>query len=719
MLRACWRLGAAVALLSGLALVPTSSASTPYPVTPYQPGAGTATPIQHVVVVFQENVSFDHYFGTYPNAANASGEPAFRARPGTPTPNNYISHPALLTSNPNTDASTHAVANPQRLDRSQALTCDQDHDYTDEQQAFDGGAMDKFTQPSGGGGVDVGSCSTPHAYMTPDLVMDYYDGNTVTGMWNLAQHFALNDNSFGTVFGPSTPGALNLVGGQTNGVTLTDVGAPCTTPGSSPTSSCSASGNYANGTVIGDPDPLGDDCSNPNRTQVQLADSRGSAHPDTNIGDALSAAHLSWGWFEGGFRPTAVNNGTAVCGSRHFNIAGNSSADYSPHHEPFQYFPTTLNQHHLSPSSPQQIGQDDPAGTPGSQRVNHQYGLADFYTALQDHNLPAVSFLKASEYQDGHAGYSDPLDEQTFLADLLDTLQRSPEWSSTAVVIAYDDSDGWYDHVFHSPVNTSQDPTNDALTGAPPSGQCGAPSAGNPLGGLEDRCGPGPRMPLLVVSPWARQNFIDHTFTDQTSILKFVEENWGLDPLGGNAFESLSGLSGGVEGPMGTGDLRAMFDFNPAHERARPVLLDDQTGQVTSPPPQEPQGPPGAPEQDAQGGQQGPQGDAARGPRRTPGAQGPTGPAGPPGPHGATPHVVCSVKAIARRIRVSCVETGAVSRTRSRARVRLSDGHRVVAAGAGRLGAIRLRGRARHGVYLLTVTVTVAGAATDRQVVVL
>ena len=151
----------------------------------------TATPIKHLVVIFQENVSFDHYFGTYPYAQNPAGEPKFTAKAKTPSVNGLSQN--LLTHNPN-------LANPTRLDRSQALTCDQDHGYTAEQQAFDHGLMDKFVQYTSGGG-----CTDP------SVVMDYYDGNTVTGLWNYAQHFALSDNSYGTTFGPSTPGALKLV----------------------------------------------------------------------------------------------------------------------------------------------------------------------------------------------------------------------------------------------------------------------------------------------------------------------------------------------------------------------------------------------------------------------------------------------------------------------------------------------------------------------------
>src|SRR3984885_13427092 len=161
-------------------------------------GVETATPIKHVVIIFQENVSFDHYFATYPNATNASGEPRFFALPGTPTVNGLTS--ALLTSNPNATNPINAAGktNPFRLDRTQAATADQDHDYTPEQQAFDHGLMDAFP-------FSVGTAGPPPKGITNNsLVMGYFDGNTVTGFWNYAQNFAMSDNSYGTTFGPST-----------------------------------------------------------------------------------------------------------------------------------------------------------------------------------------------------------------------------------------------------------------------------------------------------------------------------------------------------------------------------------------------------------------------------------------------------------------------------------------------------------------------------------
>ncbi len=225
--------------------------------------AKTTTPIKHVVVIFQENVSFDHYFGTYPKAANLPGEPQFTAAPNTPSIDGLTN--ALLTNNPN-------GANPKRLPPSQALTCDQDHAYTDEQTAYDNGKLDKFVATLNGS-----KCKDK------SIVMDYYDGNTVTALWNYAQHFALSDHSFDTIYGPSTPGAINLVSGQTHGATPADVSVPGYT-------------SVANGTIINDLDPTLDDCSK--GTTAQLS--------GKNVGDLLNAKNVTWGWFEGGFRPSAT-----------------------------------------------------------------------------------------------------------------------------------------------------------------------------------------------------------------------------------------------------------------------------------------------------------------------------------------------------------------------------------------------------------------------------
>ena len=482
----------------------------------------TATPIRHLIVIFQENVSFDHYFATYPVAANPPGEPTFMARSGTPTVNGLTQ--GLIENNPNATA-------PFRLARSRAATCDQDHDYTAEQQAMDGGIVDKFVETLGNGPGTDGSLVCDKRD-----VMGYFDGNTVTALWNLAQHFSMSDNSFGTGFGPSTPGALNLVSGNTGGaidINSSEVVFDPTT-------------NIF--TVTGDPQPEHDDC--------KTRDSVGMS--GRNVGDLLSDKGITWGFFEGGFRPTVAFNpaqpgSKAVCGAFHIGSDGLKKGDYIPHHQPFQYYPSTSNPHHLPPLSATLIGHN-------ADQANHQYDLSDFWDAVAVDNMPAVSFLKAPGFQDGHAGYSDPLAEQTFIVGVLNRLQERHEWKDTAVIIAYDDSDGWYDHVMPPIVSPSGSPA-DALNGV---GICGTPKAG----AIQGRCGYGPRLPLLVVSPWAKRNFVDHSVTDQSSILRFIEDNWNLGRIGSGSLDELAG------------PLDNLFDFT--HRAMRRVILDPTSGTVVS-----------------------------------------------------------------------------------------------------------------------------------------
>jgi len=496
----------------------------------------TATPIKHVVVIFQENVSFDHYFGTYPHAANTDGS-TFHAKPDTPAVNGLT--PALLTDNPNS-------AQPQRLSHSEALTCDQDHAYTPEQEAFDNGKMDKFVQFT-----QTATCTgQPVLFGTPGLVMDYYDGNTVTGLWNYAQNYAMSDNNYNTDFGPSTPGALNVISGNDGSAYAANptTGAPEPDPGT-----VSALNSSGLGTIYGDLDPYYDQCSDSSHTSsnpVGIATGQ-------NIGDLLNARHITWGWFQGGFAPTGTNAaGDAVCGASHQNIGGNTVGDYSPHHEPFQYYKSTANPEHLPPSSEAAIGRTDQA--------NHQYDLSDFYTTLKDGNMPSVSYLKAAEYQDGHAGYSDPLDEQQFLVNTINQIEESRYWPSTAIVITYDDSDGWYDHQASKIVNGSNTAADTALCS----------TAAVTLGSFPDRCGYGPRLPLVVISPWTRQNYVSHNLTDQSSVVKFIEDNWLRGQrLGGGSYDA---TSGSLDAPGG------VLSFRRPH--FLPLILNPATGKPVFPP---------------------------------------------------------------------------------------------------------------------------------------
>jgi phospholipase C len=507
----------AVAVAALIAATTGSSAAKAPKAIPDR-SATTASPIKHLVVIFDENVSYDHYFGTYPKAANTDGTTFY---PATSTPkNNNLITSGLLVSNPN-------LYYPSRLTSAQALTCDQNHAYGPEQQAADNGAMDKVVQ-----NVSVDSCTGE--FGTPGLAMDYYDGNTVTGMWNYAQQYAMSDNSYDSTFGPSSPGAINLVSGQTHGFrAVTSVTHQPTTDSFAVVSP----DQNGVGTVINDPDPAFDDCSDTNHTSTNNL----AAGTGQNIGDLLNARGVTWGWFQGGFAPTtpAGNaNQFAVCGAKHTNIGGASVVDYSPHHNPFQYYASTANPHHLPPTSVNKIGKTDQA--------NHQYDLSEFSVALNAGHLPAVSFLKAGEYQDGHAGYSDPIDEQHFLVNEINALQQSPDWSSTAVVIAYDDSDGWYDHVAATIKNSSHTAQDASIC---------TTSTAKVSGGYQDRCGPGPRLPLLVISPWSKTNFVDHKATEQSSITQFIEDNWFTPRIGDSSFDARAG------------SLDNMFDFTQSNNK--------------------------------------------------------------------------------------------------------------------------------------------------------
>jgi phospholipase C len=223
------------------------------------------------------------------------------------------------------------------------------------------------------------------------------------------------------------------------------------------------------------------------------------------------------------------------------------STDYIPHHEPFQYYASTQNLQHTRPTSVATIGHTDPA--------NHQYDSHDFFDALAAGNLPAVVYLKAPAYQDGHPGYSNPLDEGNFVTSVVNAVQASQEWSSTAIVFAYDDSDGWYDHQA-PPIRNRSTSTADALNGAgfcntgaqqtgasPATPLLGSPPAdGGAAQPAQGRCGYATRVPMLVVSPYAKRNFIDHTLVDQTSILRFIEDNWlgGQRIQAGGSFDTLA-----------------------------------------------------------------------------------------------------------------------------------------------------------------------------------
>jgi phospholipase C len=605
--------------------VATTGGTPPPTVTPGPTVSGLGspkTPIQHLVVIFGENISYDHYYATYPKIGYNAADPAdssesdqsnFPANATAPANNNLvaplntstwaaIATPTLLTANPNGPTGSGAAFNganaaaPFLFWPSQAATADQNHSPKPEQIAYDNGNMDQFPGSTGS------TAAVPLAGSTGDIaadlgkgqVMGYFDGTTVTAFWNYSQNYSMNDNAYTSQFGPSTPGAINLISGQTNGLSQTlnlipgttgiQTGRCTPTANNNCTSSASTAVPDGNGgfTLVGDADPIGDVCST-GTVEVSMA--------GKNIGDLLNASHISWGWFEGGFNLGALPNanGSYGCNRNTPGTQGNyeTDPDYIQHHQPFQYYATTQNLQHLRPSSVSAIGNTYENDAETIDPANHQYDTSDFFAALAIQNIPAVSFLKAPGYEDGHPGYSDPLDEQRFIVQVLNALQASPLWANTAVIITYDDSDGWYDHQMPPIVNPSSSALVDALSAA---GSCtgvsgaasqqgivtpATPLLGNDGNPALGRCGYGTRIPFVVISPYAKKNYIDHTLLDQSSVIRFVEDNW----LGGTRIQT-----GGSYDSI-AGSIENMFTFaatNPDNVQRdgglRTLILDPETG---------------------------------------------------------------------------------------------------------------------------------------------
>ncbi|HLH98616.1 MAG TPA: alkaline phosphatase family protein [Xanthobacteraceae bacterium] len=524
-----------------------------------QDTTATATPIKHLVILFNENVSFDHYFATYPTAANPPGEPVFTAKAGTPTMIDTLANANLLSRNPNftNTANGGDAAEPFRLDRTQAFTADQNHAYTAEQQASDGGKMDLFPKFTG-----KGTNGGAGAFATKGQVMGYYDGNTVTAMWMYAQHFAMSDNAWTDTYGPSTPGMLNISSGQSNGMTIV---ATTKKPSTVANVSYYVDDGQGGHTMINDVDPGYDVCSNPKDQAMMEGET---------IGDLLNKRSITWGSFMGGFRLDTTNpNGSTDCKrSTHSTVVGANIVDYISHHAWFQYYRTTANPKHERPSSLAAIGYSLEHDAATRDPANHNYDLQDFYEAVKAGNFPSVSYIKLPAYEDGHAAYSDPLDEQAGTVALINFLQQQPDWKSTAVVITWDDSDGWYDHAFAKVTSPSFDAEADQLDGP---GKCGT---GTPLPGLggkpvNGRCGPGTRVPFIVISPWARSNYVGHEQISLASVVRFIEDNWlSGQRLGGGSFDATAGT------------INGLFDFMSGGNNA-PLYLDPAAGTPLSAPP--------------------------------------------------------------------------------------------------------------------------------------
>jgi phospholipase C len=420
--------------------------------------------INHIVVIYQENWSFDSLYGKFPGANGLD-----QAGPTTPQVDNDGNPFATLPQPLNTDF-IPAIPDPrfpadlpvapfdtQKYVGANQLTGDLVHRYYQEQTQIDGGKMDKFAAVSDAAG----------------LVMSYYDATNMPE-GKLAQQFTMMDNFFHAAFGGSFLNHQFLI---------------C---------ACAPRWPEAPANIVAEVDAAGnmvkDGQVSPDGFAINTSFTVNTPHPvnitdptqlvpsqtQPTIGDRLNDANVSWVWYSGGW-----NNA----------VIGHADPLFQFHHQPFAYFANYAE------------------GTPG--RAAHLKDENDYYSDVAGGKLPAVTFIKPLGPDNEHPGYATLLNGQQHVADLVSAIQNSPYWQDTAIIITYDEHGGRWDHV------------------PPP---------------VIDKWGPGLRVPTIVISPFARKGFVDHTQYDTTSILRLIEERWNLEPL--------------ADRDAKTGDMLSAFDFN-------------------------------------------------------------------------------------------------------------------------------------------------------------
>jgi phospholipase C len=420
--------------------------------------------INHIVVIYQENWSFDSLYGRFPGAngidnAGATVQQVDKdGKPYTtlPQPMNTTFSPAVADPRFPADLPV-APFDTSKFVAPNQQTGDAVHRYYQEQYQIDGGKMDKFVAWSDAAG----------------LVMSYYDATNMPE-GKLAQQFTLMDNFFHSAFGGSFLNHQFLI---------------C---------ACAPTWPDAPANIVAQVDANGmmtkDGQVTPDGFAINTSFTVNSPHPGNitdksllvpeqtapTIGDRLSDKSVSWAWYSGGWNTAVI---------------GHPDPLFQFHHQAFAFYANYAD------------------GTPG--RAEHLKDEGDFYGDVIGNKLPAVSFIKPLGADNEHPGYATELNGQQHVADLVSTIQNSPYWADTAIIVTYDEHGGRWDHV------------------PPP---------------VVDKWGPGIRVPTIIISPFARKGFVDHAQYDTTAIMKLIEERWSLQPLN--------------ERDARAGDLLTAFDFS-------------------------------------------------------------------------------------------------------------------------------------------------------------
>jgi acid phosphatase len=360
------------------------------------------------------------------------------------------------------------------------------HRYYQNIEQIDGGRNDRFAAVSDAGG----------------LVMGTYDGSSMA-VWQLARQFTLADHFFMGTFGGSFMNHLWLacacVARYPNAPdtlkSRLDAQGRLLRKADSPTSALTGPPRWE---LDGALTPEGDAVNTiqppyepsgigpATGGDPQLADPAGNPLPPQDaptIGDRLTERSISWAWYSGGWNQALADSVQPGSGSRGVIYSSKpGSPNFQPHHQPYNYF------RRYAP------------GTPA--RREHLKDLSDLLSDLQRGQLPQVVFYKPTGSQNQHPGYTDVLSGDRHIEDLVHQIRASSAWASTLIIVTYDENGGFWDHV------------------PPPSGA-----------GYGDRWGPGTRVPTILISPFVKKGYVDHTPNDTGSILRLLTRRFGLAPL--------------------------------------------------------------------------------------------------------------------------------------------------------------------------------------------
>jgi len=460
--------------------------------------------IEHIVVIYGENRSFDNLYGLYPNANGiAKATPAQyqqRDRDGSLLAALPPTWKADGTPDPAYGGNTPNM--PFRIDQPpvdmalSVTTRDLVHRFYNNQEQIDGGRLDQYAAVSDAGG----------------LVMGYYDGSSLP-LWSIARQYTLADNFFMGAFGgsflnhfwlvcactptfPNAPAALVAQLDASGKLARKATSPPSAMQG--PPQFVADSGVTPDGYAVNTTQPPYQPSGTPPASGGDPAFADASKNPlppqtQPTIGDRLDAKGVSWAWYAEAWNAATADGMQPPSAKRNVIYAG--AANFQPHHQPFNYFVR------WAPGSPD--------------RARRLKDYDDMVAALSSGTLPAVAFYKPQGSHNEHPGYTDVLSGDRHIADLIGRIQASPLWKSTLVIVTYDENGGFWDHV------------------APPTG---------------DRWGPGTRIATIVVGPMIKRDFVDRTPYDTTSILKLITRRFGLEPLAGVR--------------AGMGDLTNSIDFD-------------------------------------------------------------------------------------------------------------------------------------------------------------